>query len=65
MQQNITVSADNSLVQKARARANALSTTLEDEFQRWLEDYAREEADSDAWFAQQIETMQKLRHMSA
>ena len=65
MQQDITVSAEGALIEKARARAHALSTTLEDEFQRWLEDYVREESGAGLWFAQQLETMEKLRHMSA
>jgi hypothetical protein len=65
MQEDITVSAEGALIEKARARANAWGTTLEDELQRWLESYASEERDADMWFAQQQETMEKLRHMSA
>jgi hypothetical protein len=69
MQQDVTLtlSAQGALIEKARARAHASSTTLEDELQRWLESYAGEEAqpEAEAWFAQQLETMQKLRHMSA
>ena len=65
MQEDITVSADGALIEKARARALAWGTTLEDELQRWLEGYAAHEADSGAWMAQQLETMDKLRHMSA
>ena len=65
MQEDITVSAKGALIEKARARAQAWGTTLEDELQRWLESYASEEAEAQAWMAQQLETMEKLRHMSA
>lgn len=66
MQEDITVSAKGALIEKARARAQAWGTTLEDELQRWLKDYAAGEDDGvEPWFAQQLETMEKLRHMSA
>ncbi len=65
MQEDITVSAERALIEKARARALAWGTTLEDELRRWLEIYAREEADAAAWMAQQLETMEKLRRMRA
>jgi hypothetical protein len=67
MQEDITLSAEGALIEKARARAQAWGTTLEDELQRWLESYAGDEAGGEggAWFAQQLETMEKLRHMSA
>ena len=38
---NITLSADNALIEAARARASAEHTTLNAEFRRWLADYAR------------------------
>ncbi|MDT0634299.1 hypothetical protein [Spectribacter hydrogenoxidans] len=38
---NITLSADNALIEAARARARAEHTTLNAEFRRWLADYAR------------------------
>lgn len=38
---NITLSADNALIEAARARARAERTTLNAEFRRWLADYAR------------------------
>ncbi len=64
MQEDITLSAERALIEKARARAQAWGTTLEDELQRWLESYASEETEAGAWMAQQMETMEKLRHMS-
>jgi hypothetical protein len=41
---NITLSADDDLIEAARARARAEHTTLNDQFRRWLEEYARRDA---------------------
>ena len=41
---NITLSADEKLIEAARVRARAEHTTLNDEFRRWLEEYTRREA---------------------
>lgn len=38
---NITLSADESLIEAARARARAEQTTLNEQFRRWLADYAQ------------------------
>ena len=38
---NITLTADEALIQAARKRANAENTTLNDAFRRWLASYAR------------------------
>jgi hypothetical protein len=37
---NITLSADASLIEAARDRANRDHTTLNEQFRRWLADYA-------------------------
>ena len=37
---NITLSADERLIEAARAKASAERTTLNEQFRRWLEDYA-------------------------
>jgi len=37
---NITLSADEDLIEAARARARAEHTTLNAEFRRWLEQYS-------------------------
>ena len=37
---NITLSADESLIEAARSRALAEHTTLNDQFRKWLADYA-------------------------
>ena len=38
---NITLSADERLIEAARERARAEHTTLNEQFRRWLNDYAR------------------------
>jgi len=44
---NITLSADERLIKAARERANREHTSLNSEFRRWLEQYAKK-ADEDA-----------------
>ncbi len=39
MLKNITLSAEEDLIARARARAEADDTTLNNEFRRWLEKY--------------------------
>jgi len=38
---NITLSADEKLIEAARERARAEHTTLNEQFRRWLADYAQ------------------------
>jgi hypothetical protein len=38
---NITLSADEALIEEARERAQREHTTLNEQFRRWLEEYAR------------------------
>lgn len=38
---NITLSADEKLIEAARERARTEHTTLNEQFRLWLEDYAR------------------------
>jgi chromosomal replication initiation ATPase DnaA len=40
LMKNITLSADENLIEAARARARAENTTLNEQFRRWLADYA-------------------------
>ena len=40
MMKNITLSADEGLIQAARKRAHAENTTLNEQFRRWLAEYA-------------------------
>ncbi len=39
---NITLSADERLIEAARDRARSEQTTLNEEFRRWLADYAHQ-----------------------
>ena len=39
---NVTLSADEALIEAARARARADHTTLNEAFRRWLADYAHQ-----------------------
>lgn len=54
---NITLSADESLIEAARARARAEHTTLNDQFRRWLESYGQAQGRLDRYDA----VMQGLR----
>ncbi len=44
---NITLSADENLIEKARNRAQSHNTTLNAEFRRWLEQYASKDSDGE------------------
>lgn len=44
---NITLSADESLIEAARERAQAEHTTLNAEFRHWLADYAKRKQRTD------------------
>jgi hypothetical protein len=54
---NITLSADEGLIEAARERARAVHTTLNEQFQLWLADYARCEQQAE----RAISTIRKLR----
>ena len=43
MARNITLSADEGLIERARARARQQQTSLNAAFRRWLESYAAEQ----------------------
>lgn len=51
MLKNITFSADENLIRRARERANADRTTLNEEFRRWLEKYAERPESAEAFVA--------------
>jgi hypothetical protein len=55
---NISLSADESLIKRARRVANARGTTLNAAFREWLERYAAEAADSSG-----DALMRRLRHV--
>ena len=47
MKKKLTISADSALIEKAQRRAAAEQTTLDAQFQIWLETYVRSEQESD------------------
>jgi hypothetical protein len=44
---NITLSADDQLIEAARTRARSEHTTLNEQFRLWLEDYTRRDQNAD------------------
>jgi len=58
---NITLSADDNLIEAARARARAENTTLNEEFRRWLADYVRQQNRVDAAMALIEELREEVR----
>jgi hypothetical protein len=58
---NITLSADEHLIETARARARREHTTLNEQFRRWLADYARSRERADVGMAVIEELRRKLR----
>ena len=58
---NITLSADEKLIEAARARARAEHTTLNEQFRLWLADYARREQQAERAMAVVRELQGKVR----
>lgn len=58
---NITLSADERLIEDARERARAEHTTLNEQFRRWLVDYTRGERRAEEAMAVVQELRGKLR----
>jgi hypothetical protein len=60
---NITLSADDRLIEEARARALRENTTLNAQFRRWLESYVgrREQADRAMRTIEELRKVVKLR----
>ena len=48
---NITLSADDKLIEAARERARAEQTTLNEQFRGWLADYVRQEHQTESAMA--------------
>ena len=63
MLRNITLSADEQLIARAREKAGAAQTTLNVEFRKWLAEYAG--AQDDAAVARFRDVMQQLAHVDA
>ncbi len=58
---NITLSADESLIEAARARAQAEQTTLNEQFGRWLASYAQTQQRMDRYEAVMLGLRGKLK----
>ena len=58
---NITLSADEDVIEKARAVARAQKRTLNDAFRDWLQKFASSEGDAQAFDA----LMKQLRHVNS
>ena len=58
---NITLSADEKLIEAARERARTEHTTLNEQFRRWLADYVRHEQQAEEAMALIQELRGKLR----
>ncbi|MBU1660802.1 MAG: hypothetical protein KKD28_04945 [Chloroflexi bacterium] len=61
MLKNITLSADQALIQRSRERAAAENTTINTEFRRWLLKYAESVRDGDEF----IQLMDQLAYVQA
>ena len=48
---NITLSADDKLIEAVHARARTEQTTLNEQFRRWLADYVRQEQKTESAMA--------------
>ncbi len=58
---NITLSADDKLIEAARERARTEQTTLNEQFRRWLADYVRQEQQTESAMALIEELRQQVR----
>lgn len=58
---NITLSADERLIEAARERARSEGTTLNEQFRRWMRDYVGRERQAEEAMAVVAELRGKLR----
>lgn len=63
MNRNVTLSAEDRLIDLARERAKSRRTTLNDEFRRWLESYTC--ASDDGAVTKLRAVMDRLAHVDA
>jgi hypothetical protein len=61
MLKNITFSAEEQIIEAARARARAEKTTLNEKVRSWLENYARDQAESDSVLDRHLQTIARLK----
>ena len=59
MLKNITFSAEEQIIEAARARAE--KTTLNERVRSWLENYVRGQAESDSVLDRHLQTMARLK----
>ena len=66
MYKNITFSADEGIIKKARQRAKQQNTTLNAEFRKWLERYSRENSNADNYtlIMQHLNYVRSGKHFS-
>jgi hypothetical protein len=64
MLKNITFSAEEEIIEAARARARAEKTTLNEKVRGWLEDYARDKAEGEKRLSRHLDLMERLSHIS-
>jgi hypothetical protein len=58
---NITLSAEETLIEAARERARAEQTTLNEQFRKWLAEYARASARLDRYDAAMTDLRGRLK----
>jgi hypothetical protein len=58
---NVTLSADEDLIEKARATAKAQRRTLNDAFREWLRQFTASDGDAQSFDA----LMQRMKHVNA
>jgi hypothetical protein len=66
MKKNITFSADENIIKKARQRAKKQNTTLNNEFRNWLKRYSLEKSYSDNYtlVMKRLDYVKAGRHFS-
>ena len=60
---NITLSAEEHLIEKAREKAQSKNTTLNAEFRRWLEGYAMDDNDAELRVQRYVNLMEELSNV--
>jgi hypothetical protein len=65
MLKNITFSADDALIEAARALARAEKTTLNEKVRGWLEAYVRDKTEGERRVAAFRDVMEKLKHIDS
>ena len=60
---NITLSAEERLIEKAREKAQSQNTTLNAEFRRWLEGYAMDDNDAELRVQRYVNLMEELSNV--